>query len=164
MASETLLRSLGDGDRGWVRAMTIEWFGAETIVSRGHLYRPAELPGFIAWEGDRRLGVAAYRLANRECELVMLAALRRWEGIGSHLLAAVEDLARQAACRRLWLITTNDNVDALRFYQRRGFRLAAVHVDALRESRRLKPSLPEKGEYGIPLRDELELEKRMDGS
>ncbi len=161
---DLVLRALGIDDRAWVRAITAEWFGAETIVSRGHVHRPAELPGFIAWEGGQRLGLAAYRLANRECELVMLAAQQQWRGIGSRLLAAVEEIARQAACRRLWLITTNDNVDALRFYQRRGFHLTALHVDALRKSRRLKPGIPETGEYDIPLRDELELEKRFDGS
>jgi Acetyltransferase (GNAT) family len=65
---------------------------------------------------------------------------------------------REAGCRRVWLITTNDNLRALRFYQRRGFRLVAVHPDALARSRELKPSIPEIGLDGIPLRDELELE------
>jgi hypothetical protein len=68
-------------------------------------------------------------------------------------------LARDAGCTRLWLITTNDNVDALRFYQRRGFRLAALHAGAVDRSRtRLKPEIPEIGDHGIPLRDEIELE------
>ena len=66
--------------------------------------------------------------------------------------------AREAGCGRVWLITTNDNLRALRFYQRRGFRLVAVHPDALERSRELKPSIPEIGLDGIPLRDELELE------
>ena len=66
---------------------------------------------------------------------------------------------RPSGARRLWLITTNDNVDALRFYQRRGFRLVRVHAGAVDRSRAaLKPGIPEAGDHGIPLRDELELE------
>jgi GNAT superfamily N-acetyltransferase len=81
----------------------------------------------------------------------------QWTGVGTALLAAVERKAR-----RLWLLTTNDNVDALRFYQRRGFRLAELHPGGVEESRaRLKPEIPETGEYGIPIRDELILEKEV---
>ena len=58
----------------------------------------------------------------------------------------------------MWLITTNDNLNALRFYQGRGFRLVAVHPGAVEASRRLKPQIPELGSFGIPIRDELELE------
>jgi DNA-3-methyladenine glycosylase I len=82
-------------------------------------------------------------------------------GIGSALLEAVKAAAAEQGCKRLWLITTNDNVRALRFYQKRGFHIAAVHVDALNESRRLKPQIPIIGIDGIPLRDEIELEMML---
>jgi len=74
------------------------------------------------------------------------------------MLEAVAAVAREEGCRRVWLITTNDNLRALRFYQRRGFHLVAMHPNALARSRELKPSIPEIGLDGIPLRDELELE------
>ena len=68
-------------------------------------------------------------------------------------------MAEASGAHRLWLITTNDNVDALRFYQRRGYRLARVDAGAVDRSRAaLKPAIPEIGAHGIPLRDELELE------
>ena len=88
-------------------------------------------------------------------EVLTLHAAERGRGVGTALIeAAAERLGR------LWLITTNDNVDALRFYQRRGFRLVALHRGAVDESRaRLKPEIPETGDHGIPLRDELELER-----
>ena len=77
------------------------------------------------------------------------------------MIEAVRLLARRQGCTRLWVITTNDNVDALRFYQRRGFRLVRVHRGAVDRSRaRLKPEIPSVGAYGIPLRDEIELEKQ----
>ena len=79
-------------------------------------------------------------------------------GTGSALVAALVEIARAAGCTRLWLVTTNDNVDALRFYQRRGFHLAQLRAGAVVESRALKPQIPEVGAHGIELRDELELE------
>lgn len=92
--------------------------------------------------------------------MALLEALEQGRGVGSALLGAVEELARRRGCKRLWLVTTNDNTHALAFYQRRGFVLAALHRDAVTEARKtLKPSLPLVGEGGIPLRDELELEQ-----
>jgi GNAT superfamily N-acetyltransferase len=104
------------------------------------------------------VGLATYRLAEGECELVTINTLRSGVGIGSALLKAVKEAAQEAGCRRLWVITTNDNLEALRFYQLKSFQLVAVHRDALEASRRLKPRIPQVGQHGIPLRDELELE------
>jgi hypothetical protein len=63
--------------------------------------------------------------------------------------------------RELWLTATNDNLDALRFHQRRGFRLVAVRAGAMEEARRLKPSIPLVGEFGIGIRDHLRLLRPM---
>ena len=65
---------------------------------------------------------------------------------------------RRQRALELELVTTNDNTSALRFYQRRGWVLAAVHVGGIEASRRIKPSIPARGNDGIPIRDELELE------
>lgn len=89
---------------------------------------------------------------------VTLDAFPRFRGVGTRLLRSVAEEARKRGCRRLWLITTNDNLDAIRFYQRRGMRIATVHTGALRESRKIKPAIPEVGMNGIPLRDEIEFE------
>jgi len=83
-------------------------------------------------------------------------------GAGSVLLAAATEVARKAGARRLWLITTNDNLDALALYQRRGFRLVAVRAGAVDRARLLKPSIPEVGEHGIPMHDELVLERLVE--
>jgi RimJ/RimL family protein N-acetyltransferase len=79
------------------------------------------------------------------------------------LIDTAKQRARQAGCQRLWLITTNDNLTALRFYQKRGFTLAALHRNALKQSRKIKPEIPLVGNHGIPLRDEIELEMILDG-
>ncbi len=90
-------------------------------------------------------------------EILTLHASRQWSGIGSALIAAARRVAEASGAWRLWLITTNDNVDALRFYQRRGFRLAAVRPGAVDRTRQRKPEIPRTGDFGIPLRDEIDL-------
>ncbi|MBI3926382.1 MAG: GNAT family N-acetyltransferase [Armatimonadetes bacterium] len=150
-----------DGDyRSWVREVSDDLFGGEVVISRGLAHRPHALPGFVAVD-EAPIGLATYRVHGSECELVTLNALNRWRGIGTRLIQAVEEQARQGGCRRLWLITTNDNLEAVRFYQRRGFRLSALYPGALEVSRKLKPTIPAAGNFGIPLRDELELEKPL---
>ena len=79
-------------------------------------------------------------------------------GIGSALLDAVKDAAKKQGCKLLWLITSNDNTHALKFYQKYGLKLVAVHRDAIAKSRRLKPEIPLTGKDGIEIRDEIELE------
>jgi GNAT superfamily N-acetyltransferase len=151
------VRPLEPGDRDWVRAKLTELWD-EFVVSRGRVHDPSALPGFVAEEGGAPVGLATYRIEGADCEVVTINAFPKGGGAGTALLDAVAGAARNAGCRRVWLITTNDNLRALRFYQRRGFRLAALHRDALDRSRELKPSIPEVGLDGIPLRDELELE------
>ena len=90
--------------------------------------------------------------------MVTIDSLRPREGIGTALLSRATGLARAAGVPRLWLITTNDNLNALRFYQRRGLRLVAVRRGAVDEARALKASIPVIGESGIELHDEIELE------
>ncbi|HYX85227.1 MAG TPA: GNAT family N-acetyltransferase [Gaiellales bacterium] len=151
-------RELTSDDRAWVRGILRERWGAPVVVSRGVVHEPETLPGFVAEDDGEAVGLVTYRIAGRECEIVTIDALVEEHGVGTILLDAVTDAARAARCRRLWLITTNDNLRALRFYQRRGFFLVAVHRDAATRSREIKPTIPEVGEYGIPIRDELELE------
>jgi len=155
--------AIGPRERAWLESAQRKLFRGSIIVSRGVVHHPLALPGFVAYLDGEPVGAAVHHVAGAACELVSIDALRRWQGIGTALLAAVEDAARAAGCTRLWLITTNDNTDALRFYQRRGFSLVAVHRDALAASRAIKPAIPLVGFHGIPLRDEVELEKLLAG-
>jgi N-acetylglutamate synthase-like GNAT family acetyltransferase len=145
-----------------VAALLLDSWGSTRMVSRGRLFDVLDLPGFVAVRDGEWLGHAAYDVRERELEVALLESVLPSAGAGSALLAACVDVARQTKLSRVWLVTTNDNTDALRFYQRRGFRLIALHVDAVTEARRtLKREIPEVGEHGIPLRDELELELPM---
>jgi ribosomal protein S18 acetylase RimI-like enzyme len=102
-----------------------------------------------------------YHIDGDACEIVTLDSQREGWGIGTALIEAVKAAARQSGCGRLWLVTTNDNTHALRFYQKRGFILAALHRDAVAASRAIKPEIPFFGVDGIPIRDEIELEMSL---
>jgi len=156
--SDFYLRALNDDDRQRVRRFLIERWGSARVVSRGKMYHADALPGFVAMHEDRIVGLATQRIDGDACELVTLDSATGEIGIGSALIEAVKNAARQAGCTRLWLITTNDNTPAIRFYQKRGFVMAALHRDALEASRKLKPEIPLTGVDGISIRDEIEFE------
>lgn len=152
-----LVRPILEAEREWLAEKLQERWGSTSIASRV-LHDAAALPALVCVRGTERAGMATFALADGACELVTLNAFERGRGVGSALLAAVAAAARADGASRLWLITTNDNLDALRFYQRRGFRLGAVHRGAVDDARRLKPNIPLIGEHGIPIHDEAELE------
>jgi GNAT superfamily N-acetyltransferase len=131
------------------------------MVVHDEVVRPAELPGFVARAGDQIVGLVTYRIADGDCEVISLDSLREGFGVGSALLGAVEEAARAAGCRRLWLVTTNDNVAALGFYGRRGFRMTGIDRGAVDRARRLKPAIPEVAANGIPIRDEITLARPL---
>jgi ribosomal protein S18 acetylase RimI-like enzyme len=148
-----------EAPRDRLDAFILRAWHADFVVAHGEQIRPADLAGFVALDRDLVTGHAGYRLGDDGCELVAIAVEPRRAGIGSALIHAVIEAARAARARRVWLTTTNDNLDALRFYQRRGFRLIAIRPGVVEEARRrLKPELPPTGEYDIPMRDELDLE------
>jgi len=147
-----------DSDRAWACALLAERWGSTVMITCGVPHDLAALPGLVAWVGGERAGLLIYRLDGPDCEVMSLDSVIGGVGIGTALLAAVQTIARAEGCRRVWLITTNDNTPALRFYQRRGFTLAAFHRQSLDAARALKPEIPLIGLEGIPLRDEIELE------
>lgn len=154
-----LVREYRESDRAWAEAFVRDEFGGRLQARRGELLDVLALPGFVAEHGGRPIGLVTYRLENDECELAFIGALERHVGVGTALLDAL--LRAVSECERIWLVTTNDNLEALRFYQRRGFVLSALRPGAVDEAReRLKPQISTLGEFAIPLRDEIELELR----
>jgi len=153
-----LIRPLTTADREWISQFMLEHWGSNKVVSRGVVYYPQDLPGFVALHENEKVGLVTYNITGTSCEIVTINSIRPSSGVGTVLIEAVKDTAMKSGCKRLWLITTNDNLNALRFYQKRGFMLVAVHRNALELSRTLKPGIPLIGRDGIPLRDEIELE------
>jgi predicted acetyltransferase len=152
---------LNTGDREWVSKFIFEYWGSNMVVSRGVIYYPQDLPGFVALNQSEKVGLVTYHITGLSCEIVTINSIQPSLGVGTALIEAVRHMAIKSGCKRLWLITTNDNINALLFYQKRGFVLVAVHRNALELSRKLKPEIPIIGNDGIPLRDEIELEMML---
>ncbi|MCJ7824849.1 MAG: GNAT family N-acetyltransferase [Anaerolineales bacterium] len=156
------VQALEGKDRRWAAALLHERWGSARIVSRGQVHEADQLLGFVAWHGDKREGLLTYRVEGLAWEIVSLDSLREGIRVGIALLGAVREMAIASGCTKLWLVTTNDNSPAIDFYQSRGFALTAVHKDAVTKARELKPEIPMVGYGCIPIRDEFELEIRLD--
>jgi len=133
-------------------------WGSNIIVTKGKVHNAEELPGFVALVDGEVKGSITYNIENNECEIVSLGSLQENIGIGSELINRVVNEAKNNGCKRVWLITTNDNIHAIRFYQKRGFDMVALHRNAINESRKIKPQIPLTGIDGIPILHEIEFE------
>lgn len=161
-----VLRRLTKKDLPRLRQFWIEHWGGEEMITRGNVYRPEQLEGFVVEEEDRAvwIGLLTFFIKDGECEVTSLDSLREGQGIGSKLIEQAIEEARARKCKRLFLITTNDNLKALGFYQKRGFEIVTVYRGAVNKSRKIKPSIPLVGYNNIPLRDEIELEVSLRGA
>jgi ribosomal protein S18 acetylase RimI-like enzyme len=157
------IRALADEDRAWALEIETESWGTPVVARLGELVDPTVLPGFVATVDGRQVGLVTYAVRGDACEVVTMRSLRQGVGVGRALLDAVRDAAVAAGCRRLWLVTTNNNLRALAVYQRWGLEIVAFHRHAVDDARRrLKPSIAERDANGIPIAHELELELRLD--
>jgi len=148
-------------DQSWIEHLLNErWGGEGRVVVHGETFDARTLPAMIAGEQE---GLATYQIRRAKgrtlAELITLDALTARLGVGTALIEGLLSKLRAEGVNVLRVTTTNDNLDALRFYQRRGFRIIVVRPGAVDESRRVKPSIPAIGEYGIPIRDEIDLER-----
>jgi ribosomal protein S18 acetylase RimI-like enzyme len=159
------LRPLAGPDLPAAEALIEDALGGRHQARLGEVVDVLALPGAGAWDSGRLVGVATWSPPGPDgrAELAALAVAgdHRGTGVGAALVEAAADAARAAGAAVQWLVTTNDNLDALRLYQRHGYRLVSLHAGAVTEARRAKPAIPETGDYGIPLRDELVLERPL---
>ncbi|MFC9931894.1 GNAT family N-acetyltransferase [Streptomyces sp. NPDC127190] len=152
------VRAATAADReGIADVLTSSW-GGTTMVVHATVYEALSLPALLAEQDGQIVGLLTYTVSDEGLEIVSLDAVIQRSGVGSSLLTAAAEAAKQVGAQRIWLVTTNDNLDALRFYQRRGLRIVDVIPGAVDAARAVKPSIPLRGEFGIPLHDELTLE------
>jgi GNAT superfamily N-acetyltransferase len=162
--TELTVRAATAGDRAALAAGALPGHaGGRFVIGHGVRYDTAALPTFVALRGGRIAGALSWTVDGGALEVVSIEAVERHRGAGRVLLAAAVAEARRRGLSRLWLVTTNDNLDAMRFYQRNGLRMVEVLRGAVDEARRLKPEIPETGGYGIPLHDEVVFELRLNG-
>ena len=149
-----VVRDKSDDDAAWIADLLRSRWGQPVMVVHGEEVDARAIPALVA--GDRA-GLATYRLIGDETELVTLDAVEPGRGVGTRLLEALARRLIADGVRRLWVTTTSDNLRALAFYQKRGFRLHRVRPGAVDEARRLKPRIPLIADNGIPIRDEIDL-------
>ncbi len=148
-------------DRGKVDAFIVrQWFSMQMAV-HGELIDLGTADGWYATDGDEIIGLITYRIVNDEMEILSLDSVHKKRGVGTILLNETIDKAKDCRCKRIKVITTNDNLNALKFYQKHGFELVKIHRNAVDVARKLKPSIPLIGNDGIPLKHEIELEHML---
>jgi GNAT superfamily N-acetyltransferase len=151
-----------EADIPWAAEIQRASWGATTVARRGELVDLDGLPGFVGFLDGERSGLSTYAIRGDSCEVVTMWSRIEGRGVGRALLDAVRGAAAGAGCRRLWLVTTNNNVRALKIYQRYGMDIVAFYYGAVELSRQAKPSIPRHDGLGIPIAHELELELRLD--
>lgn len=138
------------------------WGSTEMVISSG-IYDCSNLAGFAFMnEQEMMIGLITYIVREEDCEIISLDSTVEGRGIGSALVKAVEQAAKEQGCTSISLITTNDNLHALKFYQKRGYCLIEILRNAVEKARAYKPSIPLIGDDGIPIRDEIRLQKQLD--
>lgn len=131
------------------------WFTTDMVI-RGNIFDMTILDGYATYENEEVIGLITYKFEDNECEIMSLDSLKEKQGIGTALLNKVIEIAKVKGCTKVKLITTNDNINAIKFYQKRGFDMAKLYHNAVDTSRKLKPSIPLLGDFDIPLKHEIE--------
>jgi GNAT superfamily N-acetyltransferase len=136
--------------------MSLYW-GGEPLIVHGKKYFTKDLEGYLAFNNEECIAFLLFERQQIDWEIIVFESYSKFSGIGTKLLNALFDEAKKNNCPAIHVMTTNDNLDALRFYQRRGFVLSGIYLDVVEYARSLKPSIPALGDYDIPIRDELML-------
>ncbi len=159
--AQVRVRVLNENDKIWLKKVIEDEWASLKIVTKGKIHSVDRLPGFVALQENEKIGVLTFRIEEDECEIITLNSVIENIGVGKALLKEVEEFSIKNGSKRLWVITTNDNTNALRFYQKKGFKISTIYCNALKELRKLKPKIPLVGLFGIEIRDEIELEKKL---
>jgi ribosomal protein S18 acetylase RimI-like enzyme len=154
-----LTRDAAENERALAIDMFRRDFGRTAVAAFGEVVALEKADGMIVAEmGGDLSGALAWRRMGEALHVVALATDPMWQrsGVGGHLLAEAEMVARREGLARVVIATTNDNLPALYFYQRRGYRITEVVRGAGAQHAAAPAS---KGFAEIPVMDELRLEK-----
>lgn len=156
-----VIKPINKNDREWIIDLLTNHWISPKIVSREKIHDATKLPGFIAWQENKPIGLLTYCVENNECEIVTLDSLIENIGIGSSLIDTLKKITSDNRYKRLWCITTNNNQKAIQYYRNRGFKIKKVYKNAMEISRKLKPEIPLVDNNGVSIKDEVELEIKI---
>ncbi len=151
-----------DNNRQEVNNLIEELWFSTNMVIHGEIIDMTKADGIVAYDDSQIVGLITYRFIDNLCEILSLNSLISKQGIGTKLLERVIEIAKNNNCGKISLTTTNDNISAIRFYQKRGFRIVKINFNSIEEARKLKPSIPLIGDNGIPLKHEIDFEMDID--
>jgi GNAT superfamily N-acetyltransferase len=137
----------------------IKRWGSDILVTRGIAYRANDLDGVLVYENSKIIGLGLYKIKN-DCEIILLETFIQNKGIGTRIIERIKEIAKTKFCKRIWLITSNENINAIKFYQKRGLHISNIYLNAMEEARKLKPEIP-KFSNRIEIRDEIEFEIKI---
>ena len=140
-------------------AEIINGWGSDILVTRGNVYKANDLDGVLVYENNKIIGLGLYKIKN-DCEIVLLETFVQNKGIGTRIIEEIKKIAKKKDCKKVWVITSNENINAIRFYQKRGFQLSNIYLNAMEEARKIKPEIPKFAD-GIEIRDEIEFEMKI---
>lgn len=155
------IKEINEQDNKKIRDFIIKNWYSTIMISKGKIHQIDKLPGFIAIDNNSIVGLITYDIVNKECEIVSLDSLIENEGCGTKLIEYVIEKAKIKKCKNVWLITTNDNTKAIRFYQKRGFIMSGFYYDSIKQARKIKKEIPIVGMNGIKILSEIELRKEI---
>ncbi len=153
-----IVRSIEENDKPNIAGLLEYYWGSTEVISHGKCHDAVNLAGYVAETNEGIKGWAQFYIEDGQCEIVVLKSIEEGLGIGTRLLDEIKQLAIKEKCKRIWLVTTNDNVYAMRFYQLRDFRFCKVHCDAITKARKIKSGIPQYGIDNISIQDEIEME------
>lgn len=162
MNNDFIIQEIGIEHKSLVGSFISEKWGSPMSVSKGRMFDTTQLPGFICVEDSIIAGLVTYNIDTEGCEIVTLNSEQGNQGLGTRLIEKVIEKAKENDCQRVWLITTNDNSNAIRYYQKRGFEWVGFYKNAMEGARKLKPEIHKVGDHGIPVKHEIEFELRLE--
>ncbi len=158
--SPTTLATGPFGDYDLARSLVAREWGTDALVIAGKVRATDDMSLIAATRADGRvLGIAYYAMTEAVALLGAIVVVDASEpGVGTMLFNAVADEARTLKLKKLRAITTNDNFEAMKFYQKRGMHFLSLFPGGMNAYRAFKPNLRSEGRHGIACRDMLELE------
>jgi ribosomal protein S18 acetylase RimI-like enzyme len=143
-----------------IRETVQSFWGKSEQLTFDRKFIVAELPTYVAKKsGNDVIGFVSFAETSDAIIIVALGILPKYQnaGVGKSLAEKVEAETRRLGKKKLLVSTSNDNLPALAFYQSLGFQIYEVKPNVIAE----KHGMILKGLGGLPVRDELRLQKLL---
>lgn len=142
-----------------IRELVKRFWGEEEQLTFDTRFIVAELPAYASRTEEEIIGFASYAEAKDALIIVALGILPKHQGfgVGKSLVKNIEAEAKRLRKKKLLVSTSNDDLPALAFYQSLGFQIYEVKPNVIAE----KHGKILKGIGGLPVRDELRLQKTL---